>query len=120
MAELWESRAQQAEKHVELLTDQITVLEQRPQQFHTPQQEEEPQPPRPEAPPPPPGGEASTLALQQKPKSRPEVKEMPKRDWTGYGSAGVGGGRKPADLRWMATIDHYMKDISIVVGGGVC
>ena len=56
MAELWESRARQAEKHVELLTDQITVLEQRPQQFHTPQQEEEPQPPRPETPPPPPPG----------------------------------------------------------------
>ena len=46
MAELWESRAVQAERHVELLTDQILVLEQQPQpQFHTPQQEEEVKPP---------------------------------------------------------------------------
>ena len=46
MAELWESTALPAERHVELLTDQILVLEQQPpQQFHTPQ-EEEVKPPR--------------------------------------------------------------------------
>ena len=57
MAELWESRALQAERRVELLTDQILVLEQPPQpQFHTPQQEEEVKPPRMETPPPPPPG----------------------------------------------------------------
>ena len=195
MAELWESRARQAEKYVELLTDQITVLEQRPQQFHTPQQEEEPHPPRPETPPPPPpgirskrqklemtpggtrvpqdpppydhewpnpengwvmdgvsykpawgrsrstsreekpaasrprwtrsrstskdGGEARKSEegkpavpvaplLQQKPKSRPEVKEMRATDLPEL----VGDGSPLTFGDWMATIDHYMKDIS--------
>ncbi|CAJ1443260.1 unnamed protein product, partial [Effrenium voratum] len=151
MAELWESRARQAEKHVELLTDQITVLEQRPQQFHTPQQEEEPQPPRPETPPPPPpgirskrqklemtpggtrvyvkGGEAGgkptevdkegkpatpvAPLLQQKPKSRPEVKEMPNETGRATDLPELVGDGSPLTFGdWMATIDHYMKDIS--------
>ena len=88
MAELWESRALQAERHVELLTDKILVLEQQPQQqFHTPQQEEEVKPPRMETPPPPPPGKRQKLERTpggtRLPEGPPPDEEWPcaENDW---------------------------------------
>ena len=51
--------------------------------------------------------------LQQKPKSRPEVKEMPNETGRATDLPELVGDGSPLTFGdWMATIDHYMKDIS--------